>query len=138
MLNELSEKQKKLIEEIVKKYRLKLVLLFGSRIDGRTHKESDVDVAYLPEKSLDFEKECRLNYEFTEIFKTDRVDTVDLRKAPPLLLFAVFKNCELLFQKDNIVFPTYRAYAFKKYIETKPLYEEKFARLKKKLDNIKI
>jgi len=121
---ELSKKQKEKIEEIAKKYQLKLVLLFGSQSNGRTHKESDFDIAYLPKKNLRFEKENYLNYEFTNIFQNDRVDTVDMRKAPPLLLFGIFQECSVLFQEDELIFPTYRAYAFKKYVEAKPFLEE--------------
>ena len=128
----LTQTQKQKIKEIAGKYQLKLVLLFGSQSSGYIHKESDVDVAYLPEKSLDFEKEYRLNYEFTKIFQTDKVDTVDLRKASPLLLYAVFQNPIILFQENDLVFPLYRAYVFKRYIEAKSFYKEKFQQLSKK------
>ncbi|MDP2909562.1 MAG: nucleotidyltransferase domain-containing protein [bacterium] len=121
---EIAEKQKKKIEEIARKYGLRLVLLFGSRVSGRTHKESDYDVAYLPEKELTGEEEIQLNYEFTNIFQYDRVDTVDIRKAPPLLLYAVFNECQILYKEDDLIFPTRRAYAFKKYIEAKPMLEK--------------
>lgn len=122
------------IESTAKKYGLKLVLLFGSQIEGRIHGESDIDIAYLPGKSLDFEQEYRLNYEFTRIFQKDRVDTVDMVKAPPLLFYAIFQHPRVLFQESELLFPTYRAYAFKKYVETKPLYEEKFRRLKTRVN----
>lgn len=118
------------IETIAKKYHLKLVLLFGSQSEDRIHKESDFDIAYLAKKPLDFENEYRLNYEFTNVFQADRIDTVDLQKAPPLLLYAVFKSPQVLFQENELVFPSYQIYAFKKYIEAKPLYEEKYRRLK--------
>ena len=134
---EISEKQKQKIEEIAKKYSLKLILLFGSQADGRTHKESDFDVAYLPVKNLSYDDEIDINFQFTNIFKHDRVDTVDMRKAPPLLLYGIFRECLVLFKKDDLIFPTYRAYAFKKYIETKPLYEEKHRRLKEKINKFK-
>jgi uncharacterized protein len=121
---EISEKQKKRIEEIAQKYQLKLILLFGSRATGRVHKESDFDVAYLPGKNLDFDQEIHLNYEFTNLFQCDRVDTVDIRKAPPLLLYAIFKECQILYKEDDLIFPTRRAYAIKKYIEAKPILEK--------------
>ena len=123
---EMNVRQKKKIREIAEKYHLKLILLFGSRANGRIHKESDFDVAYLPKKNLAFYQENYLNYEFTNIFQHDRVDTVDMRKAPPLLLCAIFRECQILFKEDNLIFPTYRAYAFKKYIEAKPLLESSF------------
>jgi uncharacterized protein len=121
---EINQKQKEKIQEIAKKYQLKLVLLFGSQVSGKTNKESDFDVAYLSKKNLSFDEENYLNYEFTNIFQHDRVDTVNIKKASPLLLFGIFRECRVLFEQDDLIFPTYRAYVFKKYVEAKPLLEE--------------
>ena len=123
---EITEQQNQKIAGIAKKYGLRLILLFGSRVSGTLNKESDFDVAYLPKKLLSFNKEVKLNYEFTEIFGNDHVDTVDLSRAKPLLLYGIFKQPRILFQIDNLIFSRYRAYAFKKYVESKPLYELKF------------
>jgi len=135
---ELSQKQKQKIEEVAKKYRLKLVLLFGSRVEGKIHKESDYDVAYLPSKKLSFDDEVKINYYFTIIFPQERfrVDTVDLRKASPLFLAMIFKKCQVLFQEDNLIFPTYKIYAYKKYIEAKPSYEKRFKKLRKRIKRL--
>ena len=133
---EISEKQKQKIEEVAKKYHLRLVLLFGSRVDGKIHKESDYDVAYLPSKNLSYDEENYLSLDFIRIFKHDFVDTVDMRKSRPLLLFMVFKKCQILFAEDNLVFPKYKLYAYRKYIEAKPLYEEKFRKLQEKIKNL--
>lgn len=127
----ISEKQQKRIDELAKKYHLKLILLFGSRATGKTHKESDFDVAYLPSSNLSFDEETDINFQFIGIFSHDRIDTVDMRKASPLLLFGIFKNCQILFAEDNLIFYRYRAYIFKKYIEAESFYEQKYTKLKK-------
>lgn len=131
----LTSAQQQKIKKIAQQYRLKLVLLFGSQSEDRVHKESDFDIAYLAEKTLDFKSEYHLNYEFTNVFQRDKVDTVDLQKVPPLLLYAVFQSPQILFQKNELIFPSYQAYAFKKYIEAGPLYEEKYRRLRERLTN---
>jgi len=87
---QIDEKQKNKIKEVAEKYHLNLVLLFGSRATGRTHKESDFDVAYLPQKNLNYDDEIDINFQFTNIFRHDRVDTVDMRKAPPLASLRYF------------------------------------------------
>ena len=133
---EINAKLKILISKLAEKYGLSLVLLFGSQATGQIHKESDIDTAYLPEKSLDFDQECYLNYEFTNIFRQDRVDTVDIKKASPLLMYAVFDHPRILFQIDSNIFSQYRAYAFKKYVEAKPIFEEKSRRLQDYVNNI--
>lgn len=131
---EISEKQLYKIREIAEKYRLRMVLLFGSRVDEQyIHPDSDYDIAYLPEKSFDFQEECQLNYEFTNVMPSDKVDTVDLRKTSPLLMRMIFDNAQILYSEDELVFPTYQSYAFKKFIESKPMYELKYQALKEKM-----
>lgn len=130
---EINEKQQKNIEKIAEKYGLKLILLFGSQASGDTHSESDFDIAYVSERKLSFEEECQLNFEFTENLPGDRVDTVDIKKASPLLMRSIFKNPQILYKKDGMVFPTYRSYAFKLFVEAKPLYEIKKSYLEKQL-----
>lgn len=126
---DLLAKQQEKIDEIAKEYGLRLVLLFGSRASGKTHKESDYDVAYLAENNLTFDEANRLNSDFTGVFQCERVDTVDIKTAPPLLLYGIFRQCQILFQQNDSVFSAYRAYAYKKYVEAKPILEEKRKRL---------
>lgn len=130
---DLSQSQKHNIEKIAKKYQLKLVLLFGSQVEEKTHSESDIDIAYLSHGLLDFEREYHLNYEFTNLFQKDRVDTINITKAPPLLSYAIFQHPQILYEENELIFPSYQVYAFKKYIEARPLAEEKFKRLKERV-----
>jgi len=123
-MEELNDAQKKRIKDIAGKYKLRLILLFGSQATGKTNKESDFDIAYLPEKNLSYDDEIDINLQFIGVFKHDRIDTVDMRKAPPLFLYAIFRECLILFKEDDLIFPTYRAYAYKKYIENKPFLEK--------------
>ena len=122
---DLSPKQKEKIEKIAEKYHLKLMLLFGSAVAGNMHKESDVDVAYLPEKNLGFNGDVMLNYELTDVFGTDKIDTVDLKKAPPLLMDGIFKNHKILFCNNITVYNQYQIYANRRFIEAAPLFKLK-------------
>lgn len=133
MLNnfmEISEKQKTRIDELAKKYHLKMILLFGSRASGKIHKESDYDVAYLPSGNLEFDEETDINLQFIGIFSHDRIDTVDMRKASPLLSYAIFTNCQILFAEDNLIFYRYRAYTAKQFADAKDFYEHKIIKVK--------
>jgi len=130
-------KEKKLLKKIAQKYSLELILLFGSRILGQIHRESDFDVAYLSRKDLDLEDEAELIIELSPIFQSENIDLVNLKRASPLLFYAITKDCQVLFEKKSSVFSALRTYAFKKYIETKPLYEEKFKRLQQRIKTLK-
>ncbi len=132
------KKQSGRLKKLAKKYHLSLILLFGSRASGQTHKNSDFDIAYLSDNGLDLGQEAKLIVELFPFFRSENIDLANLRNAPPLLFFAIFNDCQVLYEKKPLLFASLRAYAFKKYIETKPLYEEKFARLEKKIAKITI
>jgi len=121
--------KKNLAEKIAKNYSLELILLFGSRASKKNYKGSDFDIAYLSKRDLDLEEESKLIVELAPVFKSENIDLVNLKKAPPLLFYAIFKNCRIIYEKEPLIFHSLRAYAFKKYVETKPLYEEKFKRV---------
>lgn len=67
------------------------VYLFGSRAEGRAHRESDIDLGLLmhrdilPTRKQRFEASLRIGAELTAAFSDDRVDLVVLNDAPPLL-----------------------------------------------------
>lgn len=131
-------KNTKKLREIAEKYNLKLLLLFGSRTGKKKflHKESDFDVAYLPKKDLDLTEEAKLICDLMPIVRSEKVDLVNLKKASPLLFYAIFQNCQVLYADDPLLFYYLRSYAFKKYIETKPLYQERAKRINKLIKNL--
>ena len=133
---EILDKQKQKIQEVAKKYGLKLILLFGSQVTGKIHKESDFDIAYLPEKNLSYDDKIDINFQFTLIFPQERyrVDTVNIKKVKPLLLYGIFRKCQVLYAQDDLIFPTYRVYAFRKYMEIKPFLEKQFKNKLKSYD----
>lgn len=122
-------KDKNRIKKIAQKYGLDLLLLFGSRATETNLEKSDFDVAYLAKKTLDLEKESRLIVDLMPVFKSEIIDLVNIKKASPLLLYAITNSCSVLYESKPLTFASLRVYAFKQYVETKPLYEEKFRRL---------
>jgi len=127
------DKIKEKVKEIAQKYGLSFVALFGSQATGKTHQKSDIDIAYLSKNDLGLERESNLIFDLSAIFRNENIDLLNLKNAKPLLYYGVFKNCRVIFEKTPLIFQTLRAYAFKKYIETKPLYEERFKRLEAKI-----
>lgn len=110
------------VEKIAKTNGLSLILLFGSQTSGKTHRKSDVDIAYLSDKPVDLMTEARLITDFMPIFKSGRVDIVDLQKAPPLLMKLIFDNHKVLFCRDYGKYFAYLMYAKRKYYESTPLF----------------
>ena len=91
---EIRERMKPLLED----EGLKLVLLFGSAASGRTHKQSDIDLAFLYDKPVDI---LLLTNRIISILRSDTIDVIDMRRASPLLKFAIARNCVLLYEKES-------------------------------------
>ncbi len=91
------------LADLADKYRLDLILMFGSCAKGDVHPESDVDIAVYGRQILSEKKKVSLAYDLSNIFRTNDIDLVDLRTAPPLLKFQVFKNYKALFQRDPML-----------------------------------
>lgn len=97
-----------------------LVLLFGSAASGTMHKRSDIDLAFLFEGPLDI---VALTNKVIQRLRTDNVDVVDLRHAPPLLRYLVAKNGRVLYEKREGLFNIYYSLAFRMYVDSRKLRE---------------
>ena len=81
------------VEDVIVAY------VFGSTAEGKEHAFSDIDVAILlKEPSLD--KTMRIHSLLTELLG-DRVDTLLLNLAPPVLQYHVVKNGLRVLSKDE-------------------------------------
>lgn len=114
---------KQKVVELAGHNQLTLVMLFGSQSRGDVHAESDVDIAYQAEHPLTAEQEVMLNYQFTEVFGTDRVDTVDITRASPLLNREILDQATVLYDKTGLAFPAFELRALRSFLEARPLFE---------------
>lgn len=133
----MTKADKKQIAEIAKKHDLTLVVLFGSQATGHTHKESDVDVAYMSDKKLSFHDEVLLNTDLTEAFRNDKVSLVNLKTAPPLLLKQIVANAVVLYEKTSHLFTEIFLYAMRTYEEAKPLFKLREQYLARRINEYK-
>ena len=111
------------IETLAEKYDLSLLLLFGSQATGKTHKESDVDVAYLSSEKIAFEEEVNIDTDLIEIFKNNEVQLVNIKKASPLLLKKIVEGCIILYEKDRSIFTDLILHSKRMYEEAGPLFD---------------
>jgi len=116
---------KEKINKIAKKYDLDLILLFGSRLREKKYlqRESDFDIAYLSKKDLNLMEEAKLICDLMPIFKSDKVDLVNLKRANPLLMKQIFENHKVLFCRNLKIYYQYKIYAERRYAEAKPLFQ---------------
>ncbi|MEI8343581.1 MAG: nucleotidyltransferase domain-containing protein [Candidatus Moraniibacteriota bacterium] len=109
------------LNKVLKKYRLKLIILFGSFASGKNHKDSDIDLAVLGLEQVSFENQIALINEFAQIFSQE-VDLTVLNNANPLLGFQISKNSLLLAGKQADFF-NFKLQAFHAFNDYAPYFE---------------
>jgi predicted nucleotidyltransferase len=111
--------------------RVRLAVLFGSSVSGRTRPDSDVDVAILTcEFDPDDSFEVTLSRELTLAARTE-VDLIRLENASTVLKWQIATGGVLLVEKSPHEFARFRARAASEYIEYAPAlayYGEVFRR----------
>ena len=82
------------------------VYLFGSRAEGRAHRESDVDIGVLlnrntlPTRKERFEASLRIGADLTASLSEECVDLVVLNDAPPLIGRRIVTDGRRIFCRD--------------------------------------
>lgn len=112
------DKIKEKTKEIAQKYGLFFVALFGSQATGRTHQKSDIDIAVIRKQPISFDERLKIIGEFSDAFKREDVEVVDLASASPTLMYAVVRDGKLLYEEKENDFLNWKLYAIKIWMET--------------------
>jgi len=116
----IAKDQKIKIAKIAKKFRLKLIVIFGSFANGKNRDDSDLDIAILGSKEVSFKEQISLINELSLAFNKN-IDLSVLNKANPLLLFEASKNSILLYGSRE-EFLKFKLYAFNAYNDYAPYF----------------
>ena len=120
----ISPESKNLLKDLTRKYRLKIVVLFGSAAQGKLRPESDIDAAVLAAdyQPLSASAFLEISSELAKILDIGfrRLDLVDLVKANILLRYEIMTKATLL-SGDETDFINYRIFAFNDYIDGQSL-----------------
>lgn len=122
-MKNLTRIQKQQLKKISEKYKLNFLALFGSRAEGTARKDSDYDIAYSPQEEFDYDREYFLGLELARVFQSPKIDLVSTKKSPPLLMRDIGFNSKLLYEKEKNSFDYFQMFAFKIYVEAKPLFK---------------
>ena len=111
------------LARLARKHRLGLLVLFGSRAQGRARPKSDVDLAYLGSDLRRTPDLLRLWGDCADLFGTERVDLLDLRTADPLPVYEAFRGGRPLYEaKAGLFFDRY-SYAARRFADTRKFRE---------------
>jgi predicted nucleotidyltransferase len=110
----LSETQQEELESVRRRHGLRLILAFGSRVKGRVHDLSDLDLGVLAEVRPESPGRMLANLapDLDAVFGGITVDIAVLNGADPLLLGEVSDACQIL-AGDPTDLQEFRIYAFK-------------------------
>ena len=120
------------LKSIAEKYGLRLIVLFGSQVTGRTHLESDVDVAVWTTRPLTSARRTRLWMELSDAFRAE-IDLAVLNHAEPLLLSQVARKGKLLYENKRWAWDEFKAYAFRYYEDTQKFRDDLTRYLKREI-----
>ena len=132
----LDEIREKLLGELANKYELRLVILFGSQVSGRTHQESDYDIAYLSNRELSIEEEGHFILSLMPILrvKDERlVNLINVRTSGPLMLHSITNKGRVLFEQKPSLFLSLKLYAWKIFIDSQSFRDNCFRIVKERV-----
>lgn len=103
-----------LYERMAERHGFVLLLQFGSTVAGKTHGESDLDLAVLFGRVPSLENRLALQADLQALHPERIVDLVSLDTADPLLLKKVIERCRLLYGASRKLHEL-RILAFKRF-----------------------
>lgn len=99
---------------------VRLAILFGSTVSGKTHSKSDLDLAILAGGPLDT---VMVTAELIHLLHLNQIDVVDLRQANPLLAREIVRQGILLYEQNPGGFAQFISLTIRRYIDTEKLRE---------------
>lgn len=114
----------KLNNKLLKKNQVGLVVVFGSRVSGKAHSGSDIDIGIVFEnEKIKIEKPVEVYgdlYEvFSKAFKVPNPDIVYLREAPLSLQFKAISEGKIIYETSLKFFADYKEEAMIRYFDFK-------------------
>ena len=111
------------LRELAQRFRVCLILQFGSTVTGITHDHSDLDLAVQFETPhASFQTILEMQEALQARFPGCKVDLAILNRADPLFLKKIVESCRILFGMPQDL-ARLRLHAFKAYQDFRPYLE---------------
>lgn len=114
------------LRELCKKYGLDLVVLHGSSVSGKLHKESDIDIGILAESASLGRRIFDIQSDFTDLFG-ERCDLVVLNNTETMIVYQVAVKGVVLYESRKGLFAAFKTTAITRYQDA-----QKFRRLERR------
>lgn len=120
----ITRKTREKLNRIGRKHGLKFIILHGSYARGEEKRGSDLDVAVLGKKFIDFEKQLEIFGDLAKLFGNSRereLDVKTLHDTNALFLSEVVKEGQLVFG-DQSEYDNFVLYAYKRFRDGHTLF----------------
>lgn len=124
----------KIPEDVIKKYEIKLLVVFGSYNTSFENENSDLDIGFLTEKMLSYDEEATLLDDLIQTYRRADIDLVNLRKATPGLKLEVAREGRVIFEIEG-EFEKFQLYAARIYADTRFLRKKREEVLNERIAN---
>lgn len=135
----IKEETKKIIQDLARKYRIKVAMVFGSAARKKAGDKSDIDMAILADS--DFYKKCLSNFNYdllkAEEIEKKEIDVVPISNHNPILLFNIFNDGVLIYAEDEEEYQRLRGWARFSYEDNKRFFFGREKLLQKRLEELK-
>ena len=109
--------------DLAQRFRIRMILQFGSTVTGTTHARSDLDLAVkLDTPNVSLQTILEIQEALQTQFPGREVDLAILNRADPLFLKKIVESCRVLFGMPQDL-ARLRLYAFKAYQDFRPYLE---------------
>jgi predicted nucleotidyltransferase len=133
----LTEELKLKLVDLSKKYKLKLLILFGSRAKGNYTENSDWDFAFLPKSGFTFEQEESLFNDLMKILDYEKIDLININKPKNYIIIKnIFFEGKLIYENKIGLFTDMKWNSWITYLDFKKYYDKRFELTKKELENM--
>ncbi|NLP31189.1 MAG: nucleotidyltransferase domain-containing protein, partial [Clostridiales bacterium] len=107
--------------------------IFGSYVQGRMRKDSDIDIAIYLKNDMDIQTYLDIKMQLSDSCRKE-VDLVILNDATPFLKYQIYKNNILLFSRDKSIETSYKVKTLFEYNDMKRYLDLSYA---KTIDRLK-
>lgn len=121
--------------KLSKKYNLKLLILFGSRVKGNYRENSDWDFAYLPNNKFVNNDETNLFNDLMKLLNYEKIDLINLRNPKSYLVVKnIFFEGVLIYESEKRLFKEMKYNSWISYLDFKKYYNKQFYINQKELE----
>ncbi|MFB6216743.1 MAG: nucleotidyltransferase domain-containing protein [Candidatus Aenigmatarchaeota archaeon] len=117
------EQKAEIIEKGLRERGFKVAYIFGSRVAGREHEDSDIDVGVLTEEPMELMEMIEVEKDIEKELEED-LDLVDLTDKDPRFAYNALRESKLIYSEDEELRVSFEQRLMRKYLDMKPFYDE--------------